>query len=370
MSMSADGLGLPGAGAQSTDTGSNGTGTPRQPGMQGTASGSSTPRTGSPSTLKMEDHKEPDPDILVLATDDNRKIKKKMAKQLKGLNKAVDGLVDVQASVSSCVRGMATELQKFDNAVEAISGMWEKKGKAVGDEDNLFQIALEELRNQIEACQEGVELIFEEVRGGQQAQEIDLATQAMDIMNEAGGSDYVDDSGDVTPTSEGGGSFSDSSEEYSPKRAPSWTPGVEEMAKKRKSVDQNSDRRKSDGTQIRRKSESTSGSRSARQSVVFAAGSDDLLPAHNDKSLRKQGSLLVPGAEEKSRGQGGGRKLSSSRENSSGRKSGSRRASFSVEEEEAPGSERHRASTSRRDSAAGSRRTSAAASKGRHSIVT
>jgi len=156
-------------------------------GMQqlSTPRGNSKPGVGSPSTGSKSGRTGHSAGVVVEADDDTRSIKMKLAKQLKSLNKAVDALVDVQSEVSQCVRSMTSDSQRFDNILEKIGKLWEEKTKVMQGEDTRMQSMLEELKGCVESAQEGVELLFEEARHDRAHDEIDLAAQAIDIVNEA-----------------------------------------------------------------------------------------------------------------------------------------------------------------------------------------
>jgi hypothetical protein len=124
-----------------------------------------------------------DSNVVLQPTDDARRVKIKIASQLKALDKALGALADVQTTVSTCVRGMTSEGSRFTAVMDKISASWSLKSKALHNEDTMFRDILEDIKFQVEAANEAVEVVLEEVRGDLDDQEIDLATQAMDIVN-------------------------------------------------------------------------------------------------------------------------------------------------------------------------------------------
>lgn len=112
-----------------------------------------------------------------------REAKSNLGSQLKTLNKAVDELVDVQLKVSKCIKSMETDSVDLEKALNHLRSLWQDKAKALQRDDLLFQEFLEDIKLHVEAAHEGVELLLEDVRGEFDNQEIDLAAQAMNIVN-------------------------------------------------------------------------------------------------------------------------------------------------------------------------------------------
>jgi len=112
-----------------------------------------------------------------------REAQSNLGAQLKTLNKAVDELVDVQLKVGRCIKSMEQDSEDLETALHEVRSLWQAKAKALQRDDHLFQEVLDGIKLHVEAAHEGVELLLEDVRGELDNHEIDLAAQAMNIVN-------------------------------------------------------------------------------------------------------------------------------------------------------------------------------------------
>lgn len=108
-----------------------------------------------------------------------------LPQELRRLNEVIDDVVAVQLHFKKCLHDMEVDSSSLEEALHGIGSLWQKKAQELQRDEQMFQEVLEDIKLHVEAAHEDMEGIFEDVREKIDRTEIDLAAQAMYIVNSA-----------------------------------------------------------------------------------------------------------------------------------------------------------------------------------------
>lgn len=102
---------------------------------------------------------------------------------LKSLNQALDSFVDVQSNIRRQIKSIDTDSQDVESVLDHTRDLWKQMAISLHRDDQMFLDVLEDIKANVKMTHKGVDVVLEELLEDDETTGINLAEQAIVIVN-------------------------------------------------------------------------------------------------------------------------------------------------------------------------------------------